>query len=68
MRIYRSLIMSGHVMGWALVWAIGGPGPWPRPLVRLLEIGDLYWSVMFFTKSLVVCIEWSAWAGHPLAA
>jgi len=27
MRIYRVLIMFGHVMGWALVWAIGGPGP-----------------------------------------
>jgi len=26
-RIYRLLIMSGHVMGWALVWAVGGPGP-----------------------------------------
>jgi len=23
-------------MGWALVWALGGLGPWPRPLVRLL--------------------------------
>jgi len=27
MHIYRLLIMSGHVMGWALVWAVGGPGP-----------------------------------------
>jgi len=27
MRIYRLLIMSGHVMGWALAWAVGGPGP-----------------------------------------
>jgi len=27
MRIYRSLIMSGHIMGWALDWAVGGPGP-----------------------------------------
>jgi len=25
MRIYSLLIMSGHVMGWALVWAAGGP-------------------------------------------
>jgi len=25
--------MFGLVMGWALVWAVGGPGPWPRPLV-----------------------------------
>jgi len=28
--------MFGYDMGWALVWAIGGPGPWLRPLVRLL--------------------------------
>jgi len=27
MHIYRSLIMSGHVMGCALAWAVGGPGP-----------------------------------------
>jgi len=27
MRIYRSLIMFGHVMGWALDWAVGGLGP-----------------------------------------
>jgi len=27
MRIYRVLIMSGHVMGWALVWAVSGPRP-----------------------------------------
>jgi len=27
MHIYRLLIMSGHVMGWALVWAVGGLGP-----------------------------------------
>jgi len=27
MRIYRPLIMFGHVMGWALAWAIGGLGP-----------------------------------------
>jgi len=27
MHIYRLLIMSGHVMGWALVWAISGLGP-----------------------------------------
>ena len=25
-----------HVMGWALVWAVGGPRPQFRPLVRLL--------------------------------
>jgi len=23
---YKLLIMFGHVMGWAPVWAIGGPG------------------------------------------
>jgi len=27
MYIYRLLIMSGHVMGWALVWVVSGPGP-----------------------------------------
>jgi len=27
MHIYRSLIMSGHVMGCALAWAVDGPGP-----------------------------------------
>jgi len=26
MHIYRLLIMSGHIMGWALVWVVGGPG------------------------------------------
>ena len=33
--IYRVLIMSGYGMGQTLVWAVSGPGPWPRPLVRL---------------------------------
>jgi len=27
MHIYRSLIMSSHVMGWALAWTVGGPEP-----------------------------------------
>jgi len=27
MHIYRLLIMSRHVMGWALVWVVGGLGP-----------------------------------------
>jgi len=27
MHIYRLLIMSDHSMGWALVWATGGPRP-----------------------------------------
>jgi len=27
--------MSDYDMDWALVCATGGPGPWPRPLVRL---------------------------------
>jgi len=27
MYIYRLLIMSGYVMGWVPVWAVGGPGP-----------------------------------------
>jgi len=31
MYIYRSLIMFGHVMGWALAWAVGGPGLRPGP-------------------------------------
>jgi len=34
--------MFGYVMGWTLVWAVGGPGPWPRPLVRLLLA---YWML-----------------------
>jgi len=34
MHIYKLLIMSRHVMGWSLAWAIGGLGPWPRPFVR----------------------------------
>jgi len=36
MRIYRLLIMFGHIMGWASVWAAGGPGPSSGPLARLL--------------------------------
>jgi len=36
MYIYRLLIMFAHSMGWALVWAIGGPRPWPRPLVSII--------------------------------
>ena len=28
--------MFGYGMGRALVWAVSGPGPWPRPLVQLL--------------------------------
>jgi len=36
MRIYSLLIMFGHVMGWALVWAAGGPGPRLGPLARSL--------------------------------
>jgi len=32
--------MFGQVMGWALVWAVGGPGPYPMPLVQLLQA---YW-------------------------
>jgi len=27
MHIYRLLIMFGHVMGWAPVRVVGGPGP-----------------------------------------
>jgi len=43
--------MSGYVMGRALVWAIGGPGPWPKPLVRLLWA---HWMAggFHFAKSL----------------
>jgi len=25
MRIYRLLIMFGHIMGWAFAWVVGGP-------------------------------------------
>ena len=36
MHIYRLLIMSGHVMGWTLVWAVGGCGPQPRSLSSII--------------------------------
>jgi len=46
MRIYRLLIMSGHVMGWAFDWAAAGPGPSPGPTVWLLKaLGS--WLVVF---------------------
>jgi len=32
MRIYRLLIMFAYSMGWAMVWAMGGPRPWPLVL------------------------------------
>jgi len=25
-------------MGWALVWVVGGLGPWPRPIMGLLDV------------------------------
>jgi len=28
--------MFAYSMGWALVWAIGGPRLWPRPLVSIV--------------------------------
>jgi len=34
--------MFDYDMGWALVWAAGGPAPWPRPLFRL---SWAYWMV-----------------------
>ena len=41
------LIMSCHVMGWALVWAVGGPGHYPRPLsliiVGLMNLTGMFW-------------------------
>jgi len=39
MHIYRLLIMSGHVMGWAFDWAANDPGPSPGPTVWL------YWAL-----------------------
>jgi len=33
MHIYRLLIMFAYSMGWAMVWAMCGPSPCPRPLV-----------------------------------
>jgi len=53
--IYRLLIMFAHSMGWALVWTIGGPRPWPRPLIStiggsldirgaLISLSILRWS------------------------
>jgi len=32
MHIYRLLIIYGHVMGRASVWALGGLGPWSMSL------------------------------------
>ena len=34
--IYRLLIMSGHIMGWAPVWAVGGHGPQSRSLSSII--------------------------------
>jgi len=36
MHIYRLLIMSGHIMGWAFDWATDWPGPSPGPTIWLL--------------------------------
>jgi len=46
MRIYSLLIMSGHVMGWAIVWVAGGPRPNPDHLCL---------SVDSFNKCLHAC-------------
>jgi len=46
MRIYRLLIMFGHVMSWAFDWAIVGRRPSPGPTIWLLRaLGS--WLVMF---------------------
>jgi len=37
MRIYRLLIMSGQVMGWAFDWVVVGPGPSLGPTVWFIE-------------------------------
>ena len=41
MCIYRLLIMFAHSMGWALVWAIGGPRPLVSTIGDSLDIGGL---------------------------
>jgi len=56
MYIYRLLIMFAHSMGQALVWAIGGPGPWPRPLV-LTVVGLLDFRGALISLSI---LGWSA--------
>jgi len=46
MHIYRLLIMSSHVVGWAFDWAADGPRPSPCPTVWLLwALGA--WLVVF---------------------
>jgi len=53
MRIYNLLIMSGHVMGWALVWAASGPEPSPCPLVwSMWALGALL--VMLLIRQVLV--------------
>jgi len=52
MYIYRSLIMFAHSMSWALVWAIGGLRPWPRPLVSTIG-GSLDIREAFISLSML---------------
>ena len=48
--IYRTLMTFDYFMGWvltwALIWAMSGPGPQPRPL-RPIECGGLRFSLKF---------------------
>jgi len=42
MCIYRLLIMFAYSMGWALVWAIGGPRPLVSTIGGSLDIRGLW--------------------------
>jgi len=46
MHIYRLLIMSGYVMGWAFDWAVDGPEPSLGPICWLLWV-LVAWLVVF---------------------
>ena len=47
MHIQRLLIMYDHVMGWAPIWAVGGPRPQPRSfssiIVGLMNLTEIFW-------------------------
>jgi len=53
MHIYRLLIMSCHVMGWAFYWAVDGPKPSLGPIVWLLWAPGS-WLVVFWIYQVLV--------------
>jgi len=53
MRIYRLLIMSGYVMGWAFDWTVAGLGSSPGPTVLVIDCPRiLVGNVLGFTSSI----------------